>query len=111
MLKTRNQITENQQPTLTPSKGEHTTWRTTATLPRRGERLLERQAEASASSMPQDLGKLRGHACRRLNPLGEPGKRKDLGSNPKGRIYLKIALPGGIDKTEGREEMSARKTL
>ena len=34
----------------------------------------------------------------------------DLASNPKGRSYPNIARPGGIDKTEGREEMSARRT-
>ena len=45
-----------------------------------------------------------------LDLLGEPGKRKDLGSNPKGRDYPNIARPGGIDRTEGREEMSARRT-
>ena len=45
-----------------------------------------------------------------LDPLGEPGKKKDLGSNPKGRDYPNIARPGGLDRTEGREEMSARRT-
>ena len=45
-----------------------------------------------------------------LDPLGEPGKRTDLGRNPKGRVYPNIARPGGIDITEGREEMSARRT-
>ena len=34
----------------------------------------------------------------------------DLASNPKGRVYPNIARPGGIDKMEGREEMSARRT-
>ena len=33
----------------------------------------------------------------------------DLASNPKRRGYPNIAQPGGIDKTEGREEMSARR--
>ena len=45
-----------------------------------------------------------------LDPLGEPGKRTDLGSNPKGRGYTNQARPGGIDRTEGGEEMSARRT-
>ena len=34
----------------------------------------------------------------------------DLASNPKGRVYPNIAQQGGIDKTEGREEMSAKRT-
>ena len=45
-----------------------------------------------------------------LNPLGEPGRMMDLASNLKGRGYPNIARPGAIDKTEGREEMSARRT-
>ena len=45
-----------------------------------------------------------------LDPLGEPGRTMDLASNPKGRGYPNIARLGGIDKTEGREEMSARRT-
>ena len=45
-----------------------------------------------------------------LDPLGEPGRTMDLASNPKGRGYPNIARPGGIDKTEGREEMFARRT-
>ena len=44
-----------------------------------------------------------------LDPLGEPGRTMDLVSNPKGRSYPNIARPGGIDKTEGRKEMSARR--
>ena len=44
-----------------------------------------------------------------LNPLGEPGKRMDLGRNPKGHVYANIARMEGIDKMEGREEMSARR--
>ena len=52
-----NQIIENQQPTLTPSTGEPVAWRTTATSPNYGGRLLERQAEAGASGVPQGLGK------------------------------------------------------
>ena len=45
-----------------------------------------------------------------LEPLGEPGRTMDLGWNPKGHIYPNIAQPGGIDRTEGREDMSARRT-
>ena len=45
-----------------------------------------------------------------LDPLGEPGKRTDLGRNPKGRVYPNIAQLGGIDRMEGREEISARRT-
>ena len=41
-----------------------------------------------------------------LDPLGEPGKRTDLVRNPKGRVYPNIAQPGGVDRMEGREEMS-----
>ena len=33
----------------------------------------------------------------------------DLALNPKGRGYPNIARLGGIDKTEGREEMSTRR--
>ena len=45
-----------------------------------------------------------------LDPVGEAGERMNLGWNPKGRVYPNIARPGGIDRTEGREEMSARRT-
>ena len=45
-----------------------------------------------------------------LDPLGEPEKRTNLGWNPKGRIYPNIARLGGIDRTEGREEMFASRT-
>ena len=69
MLKPSKQFTENQKPTLTPSKGERAAWRTTTTSPRRGGRLLERQAEAGASGVPQDLGKLRGHAHQKAQPV------------------------------------------
>ena len=45
-----------------------------------------------------------------LDPLGEPGRTKDLGWNPKGHGYTNQARPGGIDRMEGGEEMSARRT-
>ena len=45
-----------------------------------------------------------------LEPLGELGKRKDLGWNLKGRGYMNQARPGGIDRMEGGEEISARRT-
>ena len=70
----------------------------------------ERQVEAGASGVPQDLGKLRGHARRRARPARRAEERTDLGWNPKGRSYPNQARLGGIDKMEGREEMSARRT-
>ena len=45
-----------------------------------------------------------------FDPLGEPGKKTDLGWNPKRHGYTNIAQLGGIDRTEGREEMSASRT-
>ena len=64
--------------------------------------------EASASGVPQDLGKLRGHARQRARPARGARKRTDLERSSKGRVYPNIAPLGGIDRTEGREEMSAR---
>ena len=69
----------------------------------------ERQVEAGASGVPQDLGKLRGHTRRRARAARRARERTELGWNPKGRSYLNQARPGEIDKMEGREEMSARR--
>ena len=71
----------------------------------------EHQVKAGMSSVPQDLGKLGGHARRRARPARRAGKRTDLGRNPKRSVYPNIARPGGIDRMEGREEMSIRRTL
>ena len=70
----------------------------------------ERQVEANASGVPQDLGKLRDTRAEGLDPLGELGRTMDPGRNPKGRVYQNIARPGGIDIMKGREEMSAMRT-
>ena len=45
-----------------------------------------------------------------FDPLGTQRKRMDLGRNAKGHVYKNIVRPGEIDKMEGREEMSARRT-
>ena len=45
-----------------------------------------------------------------LDLLGEPRKRTDLGWNPKRRVYPNRVRLGGIDRMEGREKMSARRT-
>ena len=61
--------------------------------------------------MPQDLGKLRGHAGRRAQAARRAREGTDLRWNPKGRGYPNQARLGGIGKMEGREELSARRTL
>ena len=45
-----------------------------------------------------------------LELLGEPGRMKDLGWNPKGHSYMNQARLGGIDRMEGGEEMASRRT-
>ena len=57
-----------------------------------------------------DLGKLRGHARRRARHARRAGEKDGERVNPKEHDYANMARPGGIDPTEGREEMSARRT-
>ena len=48
---------------------------------------LERQVEAGASGMPQDLGKLRGHVHRRARPTRRAGENDGSGKESK-RVHL-----------------------
>ena len=106
-----SQITENYSHLLTTYEVE------AKQNARRGEQLgdYERQLGASGGGRcvrcAPGLGEIKGTCTPKgSTPLGELGKRTNLGRNPKGRLYPNIARPGGIDITEGKEEMSARRT-
>ena len=62
----------------------------------------ERQVEAGASSMPQDLGKLRGHARRRARPARRAGEKDGFGKESK-RARLLEYSPTGRDRYNGGE--------
>ena len=66
--------------------------------------------ELGTSGVSQDLGKLRGHARQRARAARRAGENDGSGWNPKGRGYPNQARPRGVDRTERREEMSARRT-
>ena len=69
----------------------------------------ERQVEAGAFGVPQDLGKLRGHARRRARPARRAGEKDGSWKESK-RARLNGSSPTGRDdRTEGGEEMSARR--
>ena len=69
----------------------------------------ERQVVASASDVPQDLGKLRGHARQRAQPARRAGE-KDRSERESKRARLPEYNPTKRDRREGREEMFARRT-
>ena len=57
----------------------------------------ERQVEAGASGVPQDLGKLRGHARRRARPTRRAGQNDGSGLESK-RAHLPEYSPTGRDR-------------
>ena len=57
----------------------------------------ERQVEAGASGVPQDLGKLRGHAHRRAQPARRSGEKEGSGIKSK-RARLPEYSPTGRDR-------------
>ena len=57
----------------------------------------ERQVEAGAAGVPQDLGKLRGHARRRARPARRAGKKDRSGLESK-RAWLPEYSPTGRDR-------------
>ena len=58
---------------------------------------LERQVEVGASSVPQDLGKLRGHMRRRARPTRRVGEN-DGSSIESKRARLPEYSPTGRDR-------------
>ena len=64
--------------------------------------------EADASGVPHYLAKLRGHACRRARRA----KENDGSGRQSKRAQLPESSPTRrmIDRMEGREEISARRT-
>ena len=57
----------------------------------------ERQVEAGASGVPQDLGKLRGHARQRARPARRAGE-KDGPRKESKRAQLHGSSPTGRDR-------------
>ena len=57
----------------------------------------ERQMEAGASGVPQDLGRLRGHARRRAQPARRAGEKDRSGKESK-RARLHKYRPTGRDR-------------
>ena len=58
---------------------------------------------AGTSGVPSRGEMKEGHARRRARAARRARGTTDEW-NPKGRGYLNVARPGGIDRTEGREE-------
>ena len=67
----------------------------------------ERQVEAGASGVPQDLRKLRGHARRRVRPARRAGEKDGFGKESK-RAHLPEYRPTGRDRYNGGEGRSVR---
>ena len=59
--------------------------------------IWERQVEAGASGVPQDLGKLRGHALQRVQPARRAGEKDGSGMESK-RARLPESNPTGRDR-------------
>ena len=107
LLNLGDEITESWRRAFTLSKGEGAAWRTTWGLRAAAGSVRWRQVRPACPRTWGNYGDMRAEG---LEPLGEPGRTTDLAGNPKGRGYPNQARPGGIDRTEGREEMSARRT-
>ena len=56
-----------------------------------------RQVEAGASGVPQDMGKLRGHACRRARSDRRAGEKDGFGKEPKSACLHEYS-PTGRDR-------------
>ena len=67
----------------------------------------ERQVEAGASGVPQDLGKLRGHARRRARPARRAGEKDGFGKESKRARLPEYSLTGR-DRYNGGEGRNVR---
>ena len=67
----------------------------------------ERQVEAGAFGVPQDLGKLRGHARQRARPTRR-AKEKDVFGKESKRARLPKYSPTGRDRYNGGEGRNVR---
>ena len=97
LLNRGSQITENCHHLLTTCKAEAKQTRSVANNLGTTSDSWERQVEAGASGVPQDLGKLRGHARRRALPAKRAGEKDGSGKESK-RARLHEYSPTGRDR-------------